>query len=158
MYGLVKSNNFAFNKIDKIKYIIFKQSFYTELFSQFVKSQIPEAKFIHIQRDPIARYNSAKQRRIVKKGQSLSCFNRQNFVLSHSIIDAASNYLAKENYNSIGSQNYRILQYENMVSNSRSVFNKIYSFLAIEKVQTPVPTILGNTNIAGSRFVAKKAK
>ncbi len=157
--GLVHSNSFVQSKYLGIKYFVFKQPYYTDLFAQEVKKIIPDAKFIHINRDPFARYASAKKRGVTiskLKNKKLAPINRVNFVEAHSEVDISSYFLAQENWKKLGC-NYKIVSYEKMLQDSSEFFRDIFSWLSVDQSQCYLkPTLLGKAAFAGSTFVQKE--
>ncbi len=161
VFGLVKGNEFARRKLETAKYVVFKQPFYTELFASFTYNHLPESKFVHILRNPVARYASAKQRRIdlhKLNNKRLSHINRVNFVLGHTELDISTRILADKNLHQIGSESYRIVKFKDMLSDRENFFKELSLWLKIEFNHSffEKPTRLGKLAIAGSKLVQGK--
>lgn len=159
--GLVSSNEYAKLKMDKVKYIVFKQPMYTELFARYVNQDIGSVKFVQITRDPIARYASAKKRRLVLhdiKGKKLSYLNKVNFTYGHTQIDMAADYLANRNLIDVGNKSYFVARYEDLLGDISSFFRNMSLFLDVEYRAEYFrnPTRLGEQTEAGTAFTNKK--
>ena len=136
------------------KYFIFKQPFYTELFAQKVAEKIPNARFIHILREPIARYTSAKTRRIKQcelKKKRLGPINRMSYVTGHTAIDIATRRLAENNSQQLGQANYKTLHFEQLVETPLKAVESILTWLDLDSDRFQIrPTRQGQSKEAGS--------
>lgn len=160
MAGLVSSNAYARDKVNASKYLVFKQPFYTELFAQFAALHIDGVRYVHMSRDPFARYCSAKKRRLVlesRKGRRLTHINRVNFVLGHAQVDIVAHKLLFDNIASLGRKMYFHASYERLLEERYSFLSEISEFLSIlpDPMYYSTPSCLGCPIEAGSTFVNK---
>jgi len=157
-YALICSNDFTRSKYTTLKYLVFKQPFYTELFAVEVFRLIPNSKFIHVIRDPLSRYISAKTRRLKESpSNKLNHINRLNYIEGHAIVDISTRVLARDNTKAMGINNYITFSFDEMVSNMEVSFKTIFKKLKVQEVESfKKPTRLGELAMAGS--VMAKAK
>ncbi len=158
--ALSSGSSYVESKSSHTKYYVFKQPYYTDYFAAQIIKLIPDAKFIYISRDPIARYTSAKQRRIIGANQShkrLGPINKVNFVEGHTEIDATAKELSLNNQSIIGEGRYKIVQYEDMLNDSDVFFKDLFIWLGItESLCYKKATLLGKPVVAGSSMVTKE--
>ena len=105
-----------------------------EIGATLLAAEFPEAKFIHIIRDPRTRYLSAKMRRIRRnKGiyKVVDDFAGKDFATAHAEISMVSLELARLN-KIILKDRYHILRYEDLINNTEIEMRKIADFLEIE--------------------------
>lgn len=155
--GLIAGSEFAQRKKSNLKWIVFKQPYYTELFAKQIHQEMPEARFIHINRDPIGRYTSAKKRRLIHTqmlGMRLSHINRVSFVEGHCEVGESSKYLGKSNQISLGDQRYHQLGFEELVEDSINELRSTFQWLNVKSHKSIGSiTRLGEPTIAGSLLV-----
>jgi hypothetical protein len=155
--GLLHSNSYSKSKLSTAKYIVFKQPYFTDLFAKEVSQILPDCKFINVRRDPIARYASAKKRRLAKsilKNKTYPHINGVNFVRAHSEVDISTFYLSERNKINLGSEIYTIVKYEEIIKNPEKEFLHLFKWLNLSVSPSyKTPTILGNKVLAGSAFV-----
>lgn len=154
--ALLGSNAKMFGKSDKYEYSVFKQPFFTEVHSQQIAKEIPQAKFIYICRNPIDRYVSAKKRRLKQskiKGKQKLHLNRHSHVLGHFQIGSASYYIAKQNQLAIGEVNYKIIYFEDLIQNPEGIMSELANWLNIEYSDLLLmPTAMNNKAQGGGSF------
>ena len=121
------------NELTEKAFFLEKRPLDNEICAIHLSEEFPEAKFIHIIRDPRTRYLSAKMRRIRRfKGKGLwaSNLNEKDFASGHSEISMVSIELAILN-KSVLQKKYYILRYEDLVSKPSEELEKITGFLEI---------------------------
>ncbi|UZS00185.1 sulfotransferase family protein [Chondrinema litorale] len=100
----------------------------------------PKAKFIHINRHPLAIYNSQKRKHIKNKTNFTSKILTLTKVFLVTIITYRSSY--KFNRANKGNKNYELFEYEKLTSNPEDQIRRLCDFLAInykpEMLQPPV--------------------
>ena len=102
-----------------------------EIGATLLAAEFPEAKFIHIIRDPRTRYLSAKMRRIRRnKGiyKVVDDFAGKDFATAHAEISMVSLELARLN-KIILKDRYHILRYEDLINNTEIRNEKNSRFL-----------------------------
>ncbi|GAA0193082.1 hypothetical protein GCM10009122_56030 [Fulvivirga kasyanovii] len=156
--GILDSNSFALSKKERLEYFCFKQPYFTELFAKETSKELPEARFIHVVRNPIARYTSAKKRFLDIYGHAKNPvhINRQNTVFAHAEVDVTSYELALKNQRNIGGQRYLIVKYEELVSNVDVTMNKISKWLKLTPHYGWKTSRLGEEADAGSSYVTRR--
>jgi len=115
-------------------YFVEKRPLDNELSAIRLSEEFPDAKFIHILRDPRTRYLSAKMRRVDKCwGYPLVApnLNGKDFATGHSEITMTSMILAKLN-SIILKDRYLLIKYEDLISNPQNELHKITNFLRID--------------------------
>lgn len=145
-FALMQSNEYASQVYDQAKWICFKQPFFTELFATVVAELVPNCKFIHLIRDPTARYASAKTRRLKQRsGGRLRPINRLSYVEGHSFFDIVSRQLSQSNLQSIGGDRYKIINFEEIVAYPERTFEDIAKWLGASQDENHslAPTRLG---------------
>jgi len=135
-------------------YFVDKRPLDNELCALRLKEDFPNAKFIHMLRDPRTRYASAKQRRIQQRLGARYCrrLNGVDFASGHSEISLASFLLAEENQKRLG-PDYLLVRYEELTADPEAVMRSAARFLSIE--WDPIllrPTRLENTASTFSSF------
>ncbi len=137
------------------KYLVYKQPFFTEVFSEKASCELKNCKFIHILRDPISRYVSAKTRRLNQRSEGkkwLGPINQKSYVIGHSLVDLTSRQLALGNQRILGESNYRTIQFENLIADPKQEIGKILDWLGIQSTADfdISPTRLGQPVDSGS--------
>jgi hypothetical protein len=136
------------------KFLVFKQPFFTETFAQQVARELPNCKFIHILRDPISRYVSAKTRRLKQaqlNGRRLSHINRLSYVAGHTIIDLATRELAASNVDALGESKYRLIEFADLVRSPAKTIASVLDWLSLSSDGFPIsPTRMGQPIDSGS--------
>jgi hypothetical protein len=139
------------------KIFVEKRPLDNEICAPLLATEFPEAKFIHIVRDPRTRYLSAKMRRIRKnKGiyKVVADFAGKDFATAHAEISMVSLELARLN-KIILKERYHILRYEDLVDKTELEMKKIADFLEINfEPGLLQPSALGE-KIAPSSSLAK---
>ena len=156
-YALISSNDFAFAKLETLRYLAFKQPFFTELFAENVKNHIPDVKIIHMLRDPLSRYISAKARRVKESklgGRRLNHINGVNYVEGHTAVDITTRILAEANMHRYTEVSYNVLSFEIVMRDTKRAFNELYTWLGVAKDQSFLrPSRLGIEAFAGSSMI-----
>ena len=154
--GLIKGNKYAQDKKEIIKWVVFKQPYYTELLARKINNEIPNAKFIQMNRQPISRYTSAKKRRLTQaqdRGKRLSHINWVSFVEGHCEVGESSYQLGKSNSSLLGGQTYKNIDYEDLVTNPKDVISTCLKWIRLDEHKNMCQvTRLGEPVIAGSLF------
>ena len=129
------------HKISQSKYQIIKETS-SEIYANEIFEWFPNAKFIHLIRDP--RDNYAALRSGIDGYYSK--FGDDNNTILHSLINRAGlgMKLAHTNQKRFGSDNYIILKFEDLVSNPEKFMKKISKDLDLKySEKLLVPTVLG---------------
>ena len=155
--ALSQSNSFAAKAYEHARWLCFKQPFFTELFASETAKLIPGSKFIHILRDPIARYTSAKTRHVKQAkiaGRRLGPINRLSYAEGHTLIDVASHRLSQQNQETIGADRYKLIRFEDLATAPQETISGILTWLGLEAddSHTMKPTRLGQSANARSNI------
>lgn len=116
------------------KYFLHRRNLVNEAQATRLKEAFPEAKFIHILRDPRTRYLSAKSRDISKTFWGYKfCQNIHDtdFVSHRAMVSLFSFELAERNQQLI-KEDYLIIRYEDLIQDRKNIMKKISDFLSIE--------------------------
>tara|TARA_Y100000294_G_scaffold177953_1_gene205865 strand:- start:126 stop:1274 length:1149 start_codon:yes stop_codon:yes gene_type:complete len=117
------------------KLLIDKRPFENEVSAELLAKEFPDAKFIHIIRDPRARYLSAKMRTVLPRlgflWKQSGNVNGLDFATAHSQIAMTSMELARLNQDLLGDK-YHVVCYEDLVKFPEQEMKKIASFLKID--------------------------
>jgi len=120
---------------NKEKLVIEKRPLDNEMCAISLHETFPNAKFVHIIRDPRTRYISAKMRRVYRKLGIFpkwgNRFNDKDFSTFHSEISMVSLELARLNKEIIG-EKYHIVKYEELLMNPEKEIKKIAHHLCVE--------------------------
>jgi len=141
LLSLIKTMNKNFQKKTEFKYW-FEKTTSSEIYALEIKKWFPEAKFIHLIRDPRDNWASLKSgwdKRYHK-------FNDDPRRLLQSLIDRGKLglELAKYNKEIIGSDNYKVIKFEDLTLKSGDTMNELCEFLGIKFNDNLLsPTILG---------------
>lgn len=114
MGALCKSSEYHRDKLATAKFWVFKQPFYTELYCDRARKEL-EATFLHVVRDVLSRYSSAKARRIRTvegKIKNSSLINRRPANLGHCEVSIISHWLAHRNSEHF--DNYHTVDFGNL--------------------------------------------
>ena len=114
----------------KKKYVVEKRPLDNEICAMSLKKSFPEAKFIHILRDPRTRYLSAKIRRRLKRRRYITNLKDQPFSIGHAEVSMASLELAHLN-RSVLPDDYLVIRYEDLITDSQSSMQSIANFFGI---------------------------
>jgi hypothetical protein len=149
---------FSINNIETgPKLFVEKRPLDNEICAPLLATEFPEAKFIHIIRDPRTRYLSAKMRRIRKnKGiyKVVDDFAGKDFATAHAEISMVSLELARLN-KIILKERYHILRYEDLVDKTELEMKKITDFLGINFEPGLLEPSASGEKIAPSSSLAK---
>lgn len=154
--GLTASNEFAAAVGPAAVYAAFKRPYFTELWAEEVASRMPTARFIHVIRDPRARYASAKKRRLRTGpfGRTASRrINQEDFVTGHAQVSVSSLHYGLKNRHSLGVDRYLIVRYEDLVGAPEETIGKVAHWLGV-RVEPALltPTRLNVPAASGSKF------
>ncbi|MCB2200603.1 sulfotransferase [bacterium] len=122
-----------------------------ELYADLLLKRFPEAKFVHLIRDPLSNIYSQKQFRMQR---SLSFDIRKVSVREKLMFEAAL-----RNLETIGPERYILLKYEDLVAEREATMREIARFLGINF--DPIlltPTIKGLEASSNSSFADRRAK
>jgi len=150
----ISSNTYLKNK--NVEVGVHKRPYYTLLYADKIIEEIPDAKILIIQRNPISRYTSAKMRRLSLKKQNFR-INRVNCVQAHTEVDASVDELIKKHCQTLSPINFKVIKYENMMTETEMVFKEIFEWLDIKFDKSfECPTRFGEPAEAGSKLITKK--
>jgi protein-tyrosine sulfotransferase len=130
-HGLRNSSASAKQYYESVKYLLFKDPYYTELYAQGIGRLLPNSKFIHLVRSPLARYVSAKKRWFDHK-RVPSRKNGLDFATSLCETWVSSRRLAEDNLQALGSDRYRIVYYENLLNDPEQEMRGLAQWLDVE--------------------------
>ena len=132
---------------DKEKLVIEKRPLDNEICAILLHKAFPNAKFVHIIRDPRTRYVSAKMRRVYRKlgifPKWANRINGKDFSTAHAEISMVSMELARFNKEIIG-EKYHIVKYEELLKNPEKEIKKIAHHLCVEYTYTLLQQTSGN--------------
>jgi len=144
----------------QIKYWVEKTTS-TEMYAAEIVKWFPQAKFIHLVRDPRDNWASLKSGWVKRYKK----FNDSYFTLLQSMFDRGKlcMEMAIHNQKIIGEKQYLILRYEDVVINPKKYLRVITKFLGIEfNDSLMVPTVLGKwwkgNNFEGMKFKGPSKK
>jgi len=150
-FALLNSSNKIKKRYRKYPaYLVVKNPSISETFARQIAYAIPEARFIHIIRDPISRQISTH-----KLKEKL--FNEKNENRAHAEISlwAQSTRLAIENEKNIGKDKYKVICFENLLNNPEKILKDILHGINIKKSKLLLkPTMLGMATSPNSSFAS----
>lgn len=127
----------------------------TEIYAAEILKWFPDAKFVHVVRDPRDNWSSLKSGWSARYSQ----FNDSLERLLQSMIDRGKLGLefAKNNKDRFGDKVYKVIKYEDMVTRPREVLNDICDFIEVNFSENMmVPTVCGKVwrgnNFDGLKF------
>ncbi len=156
--GMLKSSSQAKERYGRPKWLLFKQPYQTELYAQDIGRLLPDCKFIHIYRSPIAQYVSAKIRHTRRHLGLKTCGSKYgvDFATGNCMQWISSRHLAQDNLQVLGSDRYRIVSYEKLVANPEYEMRCIAEWIGIEfRNSLLTTTLLGVPHGSGSSFGGK---
>lgn len=139
--SLVKAMNKIFQQKTSIKHWVEKTTS-SEVYALDIAKMFPNAKFIHIIRDPRDNWGS------LKSGweKRYSDFNDEPRRLMHSLLERGKLCMefAKHNQDILGKQTYKVIKFEDLTASPEQIMKEISDFLKIEFTETLLqPTVLG---------------
>ena len=155
--ALVSSNPQAAADYAAATYVVYKDPFTTEFFAQRAAAELPSAKFLHIIRDPYARYCSIKKRHLsrgrVLKREVSRRINFRDFASGYAEQAIASLHSGLATQRQISSGRYLIMRFEDLVDDPRESLQKIGEWLGVElDASASEPSKLGKPVESGSSF------
>jgi hypothetical protein len=137
--------------------VVYKDPFTTEFFAERAAAELPRAKFIHIIRDPYARYCSIKKRQI-RRGAILGRkttrrVNYVDFATGFAEQVVASLHTGLENQRILGEDRYLIMRFEDLVEQPAVELNRLAGSLGLRfDASLMMPSKLGAPIESGSSF------
>lgn len=156
--GILKSNLQAKERYGNPKWFLFKQPYQTELYAQDIGRLLPDCKFIHIFRSPVAQYVSAKIRHTRRRLGLKTCGAKYgvDFATGNCMQWISSKHLAQNNLQALGKDRYRIVSYEKLLLNPEYEMRCLAEWIGIEFRSSLLDTtLLGAPHGAGSSFGGK---
>ncbi len=105
-----------------------------EIAAPTLASAMPDARFIHVVRDPRTRYLSAKMRRVLRL-RGLPLFAREihgiDFASAHAAVTMTSLTLAKLN-REIMPDRYLVIRHEDLTANAETEMRRVAEFLGVD--------------------------
>jgi hypothetical protein len=132
-----------------------EKSVYSEIYATEMKKWFPQAKFIHVIRDPRDNWAS------LKSGWSILYYEFTDSLdhLMHEMIERGKLGLefARNNEKRLGSEVYKIIRFEDLATNPQHVSKEICTFLKVKFSETMnTPTVCGKlwrgNNFEGREF------
>lgn len=124
---------------------------HNELYTQKLVQIFPQAKFIHILRNPLENIASLRKLDDYRGWQSSA--------LSHARDIKTLFRAAQKNLEALGNESYLVVKYEELTSNPLGFLNKICMFLDISFEQTLLtPTENGKPAVSNSMFQSDRVK
>jgi hypothetical protein len=136
------------------KYFVEKRPLDNEISAILLKEHFPNAKFVHILRDPRTRYASTKRRRIRRRMNYKYCrrLNDKDFVRGHAEISMLSFVLAKRNKFVLG-DDYLVINYEDLTSQPNEIMKIVADSLSLPWEDILLTqTVLGKKTSSSSSF------
>ncbi|MBT8400278.1 MAG: sulfotransferase [Rhodothermia bacterium] len=157
MVALLSSSRAVPKTADSFRYAVFKDPFTTEFFAQETAKELPKSRFIHIIRNPYARYCSVKRRNIRTARLTQRRFVKRvyyrDFVTGLAEESIASLGSAIDNRDSIGEDRYRLILFEDLVAEPDSVMRAACAWLEVPfHDNLTSPSKLGSRMESGSSF------
>lgn len=155
--ALVAANPYAASIYPHTRYVVYKDPFTTEFFARDAAEELPTSKFLHIIRDPYARYCSTKKRqlregRLIKR-RTMRRINFRDFATGFAEQIIASLQTGLENQRVLGETRYMIMRFEDLVENPGSTMERITDWLGIQFEEAMLqPSKLGSPIESGSSF------
>ncbi len=141
------------------KYFIHRRNLVNETQAIQLKQVFPNAKFIHLLRDPRTRYLSAKQRAIKKRrlfGKYVPNVGELDFCSHRAIVSMYSFMLAERNKKVIG-EDYLIIKQEDLADNRENVMKTLAEKLSLPFTSELLqPTMYGVKTTGNSSFQEKQ--
>jgi hypothetical protein len=140
------------------KYFVEKRPLDNEVHALSLKRDMPDAKFIHILRDPRTRYLSEKNKRKVRSfinpRMSGSVYKSRTsshlgFLAGIAANSAASFELAQRNHHAIG-DDYLVIKFEDLVSSGDRVIDEICRFLDVSRKESMMLQTILNLPYGGN--------
>lgn len=132
------------------EYLVIKNPIISEKFAIKISEVIPEARFIHIIRDPISRMASMVEmkKKLLKQN---TAENNQDEIA----VWSRSTFWAMKNERIIGPKKYRVICFENLLSNPKKVLEQILDETSIKMSNILFkPTMIGVPISANSSFAS----
>lgn len=157
MSGLAAANDHAAENYGRLQVAVFKDPFTTEFQAQRAAALMPSARFLHVVRDPYARYCSVKRRRVqrgsVTRRKVVPRLHAQDFVTGFAEQAISSLHVGLQNRRALGEDTYRILRFEDLIGAPEQVMGDVAGWLGVSF--DPVllqPTRLAAPIASGSSF------
>lgn len=142
--------NSIFSGLPARKYWVEKTP-HNELYAQKLGQMFPQAKFIHILRDPLENIASLRKLDEYREWESSA--------LSHARDIKKLFRTAQKNREIVGNERYLIIKYEELTNAPSNFLNKVCEFLNIAFEQTLLtPTENGKPAVANSMFQSDRVK
>jgi hypothetical protein len=139
------------------RWAVFKDPFTTEFFAQHASRELTTARYLHVIRDPYARYASFKKRQL-RRGRVLPRsvvprINFRDFVSGFAEQAIASLHRGLENQRVLGPDRYRIVRFEDVVADPEAELRELSEWLDVDFDAAMLqPSRLGKSTESGSSF------
>jgi protein-tyrosine sulfotransferase len=137
---------------DGNKLLIERRPLHNEICAVLLHREFPNAKFVHIIRDPRTRYISAKMRRVCRRlgfsPKQVPSMCGENFPTAFSASSMVSLELAKLNKMIIG-DNYYIFHFEDLIKSPETTMKEIARHLGIKFSETLLQQTSGEKKQVG---------